>query len=166
MADGAGAYRPADPCVLVVFGATGDLTKRKLMPALYNLASNGFLPPDFAVVGFAREELSHEEFRRQMAAGARQFGGGEIDPGLWAPIEQRLYYIGGDFADPAAYGRLRQLLEQVDGECRTAGGYVYYLATPPSVFDVIGDQLGAAGAARGEEPGWRPVLVGKTIWCG
>ena len=164
MTDGAGAYRPADPCVLVVFGATGDLTKRKLMPALYNLASNGFLPTEFAVVGFAREELSHEEFRRQMAAGVRQFGGGEIDPGLWAPIEQRLYYIGGDFADPAAYGRLRQLLEQVDGECGTAGSYVYYLATPPSVFDVIGNQLGAAGLAReNERAGWRRIIVEKPF---
>src|SRR3989454_7147514 len=164
MTDGAGAYRPADPCVLVVFGATGDLTKRKLMRALYNPASTGFLPPEFAVVGFAREELSHEEFRRKMAAGARQFGGGEIDPGLWGPIEQRLYYIGGDFADPAAYGRLRQLLEQVDGECGTAGSYVYYLATPPSVFDVIGNQLGAADLAReNERAGWRRIIVEKPF---
>jgi glucose-6-phosphate 1-dehydrogenase len=163
MTDGAVAFRPGDPCVLVIFGATGDLTKRKLIPALYNLARNGLLAREFAVVGFAREELSHDEFRRQMAAGARQFCA-DLDPALWGPIEQRLYYTGGDFTEAAPYTRLRQLLEKVDAECGTGASYLFYLATPPSVFAPIGNQLGAAGLTREpEHPGWRRIIVEKPF---
>src|ERR1700727_2597887 len=96
-----GAGRPGDPCVMVIFGASGDLTKRKLIPALCNLAKDNLLSREFALIGFARPEMSHEQFRDRCGEELKQFATGQVDPDLWHWFARRLYYVCGDFADPA-----------------------------------------------------------------
>jgi len=159
------AQQTADPCALVIFGATGDLTKRKLMPALYNLARSGLLPDDFAVVAFARRVHATEAFRRELSDAMQQFGPQPLDAGLWEKIVARLTYLSGDYGDPAAYQNLRQVLEQTDTEHGTRGNYLYYLATPPEVFGDVAKQLDAAGLARSAQPfqGWRRIIVEKPF---
>src|SRR5579862_3023153 len=94
------AGRPADGCAMVIFGASGDLTKRKLIPALYNLASNNLLSKDFALIGFARPEMSSEDFRDKINAEISQFTTGRLSQDTWDWLQRRIYYISGDFADP------------------------------------------------------------------
>jgi glucose-6-phosphate 1-dehydrogenase len=155
----------ADPCVLVIFGATGDLTRRKLMPALYNLARSGLLPEQFAVVAFARRVHETDAFRRELTAAMDRFGPKPLDASLWEKIVGPLTYLAGDYGDPAAYQTLRELLERADAEHGTRGNYLYYLATPPEVFSEIAGRLNTAGLARGAQPfqGWRRIVVEKPF---
>src|SRR5579863_2025655 len=129
---GTGAGRPGDPCVMVIFGASGDLTKRKLIPALYNLAKDNLLSKEFALVGFARNELTSEQFRDEIGKEIGEFATTTIDPDLWHWFSRRIYYLSGDFSDPNAYKTLGELLEKIDKEHGTRGNYFYYLATAPS----------------------------------
>jgi len=108
------AGEPGDACAMVIFGASGDLTKRKLIPALYNLAKDNLLSRDFALIGFARPEMSHEEFRDKCTEELKQFATGQVDPDVWHWFVRRLYYLSGDFADPAAYQKLKTLLAEAD----------------------------------------------------
>src|SRR3984893_3405056 len=157
-----GAGRPGDPCVMVIFGASGDLTKRKLIPALYNLAKDNLLSKEFALVGFARNELTSEQFRDMIGKEIGEYATTKVDPDLWHWFARRIYYMAGDFDDPAAYDKLRDLLAQIDKEHGTRGNYFYYLATAPSFFSPIVKQLGAAGMVS-EEKGWRRVIIEKPF---
>lgn len=131
---------------MVIFGAGGDLTRSKLIPALYNLAESRLLSDDFAVVAFARE-LEEAAFRDQLRRGIREHLTGEFQQRIWDWLDKRLYRVLGDFRDPEAYGRLKDLLDKVDGEHGTAGNYLYYMATPPSFFSEIPRQLNRLGLA-------------------
>src|SRR5262245_4654957 len=107
--------QPGDRCVMVVCGATGDLTKRKLIPALYNLAQSNLLSREFAIVGFSRMAQTSEAFREQLGEDMKMFvTGGAVDPEIWDWLARRIYYVSGEFNDPAAYQRLRETLTQVD----------------------------------------------------
>ena len=101
--------RPGDPCVMVIFGASGDLTKRKLIPALYNLAKDNLLSRQFAVVGSARRPMTNESFREKLTEEMKEFATGPVDPGLWEWFVQRLYYLPGDGQDPETAQRLKEL---------------------------------------------------------
>jgi glucose-6-phosphate 1-dehydrogenase len=158
----AGAGRPGDPCVMVIFGASGDLTKRKLIPALYNLAKDNLLSKEFAVVGIARNEMNSEQFRDMIGKEIGDFATTKVDPELWSWFAKRIYYISGDFDDPKVYQELDQLLGQVDKDHGTRGNYFYYLATSPSFFSVVVKQLGAAGLVN-EDRGWRRVIIEKPF---
>jgi len=155
----------AAPCVFVIFGATGDLTKRKLMPALYNLARSGLLPDDLAILGFGRRVHTTENLRRELTEAMRRFGPQPLDAELSEKIVGRVTYLAGDYGDPAAYEAIRQALERLDAEHGTRGNYLYYLATPPEVFSEVAQQLSAAGLARGAQPfqGWRRIVVEKPF---
>src|SRR5215831_16610323 len=107
---------PAGPCLIVIFGAAGDLTKRKLIPSLYNLAKAQLLPKEFAVVGFARNEMTTEVFREKLNEEINQYTTERVDPALWDWLVQRLYYQSGTFTDESAYQQLRALLSKVDQE--------------------------------------------------
>jgi glucose-6-phosphate 1-dehydrogenase len=155
--------RVADPCAMVIFGAAGDLTKRKLVPALYNLAHDGLLSKNFAVIGFARREMDTEQFRAQLAEEMPKFATAKIDPALWDWLLKRIYYVNGTFEDPAGYRRLKETLALADKECGTGGNYLHYLSTPPSVFSVVANQLGAAGLVAEENGQWRRVVVEKPF---
>ncbi|MBV8820060.1 MAG: glucose-6-phosphate dehydrogenase (NADP(+)), partial [Acidobacteriaceae bacterium] len=154
--------RHGDPCVMVIFGASGDLTKRKLIPALYNLAKDQLLSPEFAVVGFAIDNLSQDDFRKKLTEEIKQFATEDFDEELWHWFLLRIYYISGDFSDAEKYQELKNLLGELDGKHGTRGNYFYYLATAPGFFGTIVKQLGAAGLAN-EENAWRRVIVEKPF---
>ena len=129
--------RPGDPCVMVIFGAAGDLTRRKLIPALYNLASEQLLSREFAVVGLARAQMSTEQFRAKVSEDMKQFATGPVDSDLWEWFVRRMHYVPGNFNDPAAYEQLKATLEKVDKDHSTHGNYFFYLATAPNYFGSV-----------------------------
>ena len=146
--------RPAAPCTVVIFGAAGDLTKRKLIPALYNLKSNGLLPREFAVVGVTRKPKSHEQFREEMSQDIHDFATVRVDEPLWKELRDALYYQSGEFTDPAVYAQLATLLGEVATSHRTGGNILFYLAVPPSFFGEIVRRLADVDlCARREGPG-------------
>ena len=102
----------ASPCVMVIFGATGDLTKRKLIPALCNLAQDDQLPKKFAIVGFAANDQTTESFRKTLTDEVPKYAPAHVDPKIWAWFVERIYYVKGDFGDPEAYKRLRQQIDE------------------------------------------------------
>src|ERR1700736_2615108 len=150
--------RPGDRCAMVIFGATGDLTKRKLLPSLYHLAQKKLLPVEFALLGCATDEISEEEFRIRVRADLKEFGDAAPDCEFCEWLIERLYYLRGDLKDPAFYQLLKARLAEVDQRHSTSGNYFYYLATTPALFGETIKQLGAAGLAE-ETPGhWRRVV--------
>lgn len=157
------AIKKADPCVIVIFGAAGDLTKRLLMPALYNLVDRNLLPEQFAIIGVARAEMSTEEFRSKMTPEIHEFATVPVDDGVWQNFEKRLYYQAGNFQDVETYSKLQKLLEQVDSECKTQGNYLFYLATADDYFSDIINQLGSAGLTDEENGHWRRVIIEKPF---
>ncbi|ARV62783.1 glucose-6-phosphate dehydrogenase [Nostocales cyanobacterium HT-58-2] len=158
-----GLAQPGDPCVIVIFGAAGDLTKRKLIPALYNLARNNLLPKEFAVVGVARAQMSTQDFRQKMSRDVHEFAPISIDAQLWDWLENRLCYLSGEFQDPNTYEQLQNLLAQIDQENGTRGNYLYYLATAPDFFCDIIWQLSNIGLTREENEQWRRFIIEKPF---
>ena len=155
--------QPGDPCVMTIFGASGDLTKRKLIPALYNLARENFLSKEFAIVGFARRVMTSETFREKITQDIKEFATGQFDPDLWHWFVRRLYYVVGDLQDSSAYQKLRDLLAQIDKDHGTRGNYFYYLATAPEFFAPVVQQLGAAGLLHEDNGQWRRVIIEKPF---
>ena len=138
--------RPAPPCAIVIFGASGDLTHRKLMPALFDLFQDGLLTRHFVVVGFSRSPLSDDDFRRMVREGLDSRGpGNPTDDKAWEQFSSSLHYLSGQFNEPASYQQLRERLEKIDAAHGTQGNRLFYLATPPELFKDITAQLGAAG---------------------
>src|SRR4029077_9589146 len=155
--------KPADPCVMVIFGASGDLTRRKLIPALYNLARAQLLSREFAVVGIARSPMSTEDYRKKVSEDMKQFATGDIDPDLWEWFVRRMHYLSGNFDDPATYPKLKQLLEKIDKDHSTHGNYFYYLATAPDAFCPIVESLAANGLMDQSNDHWRRVIIEKPF---
>lgn len=155
--------RAGDPCVMVIFGASGDLTKRKLVPALYNLAAEDLLSKQFAVVGIARREMSHEDFREKMSRDIQEHATSAVRSDLWESFVRCLYYLPGDLQDKTTYGRLKDLLGELDGEHATQGNYLVYLATAPQFFSPVVQQLGASGLAREATGQWRRIVFEKPF---
>lgn len=158
--DGLPQVRVPAPCVLVIFGATGDLTHRKLIPALYRLGERGLLPPNFAVVGFARRPKTNEEFRAEMKKAVVSVIGA-VEPQLWERFEQSLFYHISEFSDAEGYQKLKVLLSKLDQEQGTAGNRLYYLATAPDQFEVVTEQLRHAELNKGT--GWARLVVEKPF---
>ncbi|HUJ32541.1 MAG TPA: glucose-6-phosphate dehydrogenase [Candidatus Acidoferrum sp.] len=154
---------PGDPCAMVIFGAAGDLTKRKLMPALYHLAKGKQLADQFAIIGISIEPYSNEEFRKQMTEDVSEYSASSVDSSVWDAFAKRLYYLQGDFNDPQLYKKLGELLGQVENEQRTEGNCLFYLATAPAFFPVVVKQLGAAGLTKEETHKWRRVVIEKPF---
>ena len=137
--------RSIQPCVLVIFGATGDLTGRKLIPAIYNLIREGQLPSQFACVGFARRDKSHEEFRAEMRDAVMKYSRTKpIDPAVWDTFAKQLFYHRSEFHESEGYERLRKFLLELDGQFGTQGNRAFYLSTQPSFFPTICDKLDEA----------------------
>src|SRR5882672_6302798 len=140
------AERTPLPCVFVIFGASGDLTRRKLIPALYNLAVSRLLPPAFAILGVASSEMSDEQFRETMHEAVARFSRRKpIDEAVWGDFANRLYYVPGKFENLASFEHLRDKLDEVDRTNATRGNRLYYLAIPPSAFAVVTENLAKAG---------------------
>lgn len=155
--------RPAGPCVIVIFGASGDLARRKLIPSLYNLQVHGLLAEGFAVLGVARSEKSDESFRKEMAKAMKEHSTLALDDGEWKKFEKCLFYQQADYSHPDTYKALKQRLEDFDNRLGTGGNYLYYLSVPPEVFDDITTALGESGLVREENGQWRRVIVEKPF---
>ncbi len=152
-----------DPCVFVIFGATGDLTKRLLMPALYNLHANKLLPDKFAIVGVSNVQMSSEDFRKQLGDQIKQFATTKVSDELWKFFDQRLSYMAGDFKDPATYQQLKSELEKIDKAQGTPGNYLFYTAVSPSFFGEIVKQLAGAELTKETDGHWRRVIIEKPF---
>jgi glucose-6-phosphate 1-dehydrogenase len=159
--------RTVAPCIMVIFGATGDLTHRKLIPALYNLELEHPLPPQFTVVGVARRPFSDDEFRQQALDSTNQFSRNRpVNPAVWETFSRGLFYHQSQFDDPHGYARLAELLERLDRERGTQGNHIFYLATPPSFYGPIADNLSSAGLAHRDDEGtqgWSRIIVEKPF---
>jgi glucose-6-phosphate 1-dehydrogenase len=154
--------RRAPPCAIVIFGANGDLTKRKLLPALYRLSSDGRLPPAFAIIGNSRTAMSDDEFRQKMREAVEQFQeDAPFDAGLWDGFASSLFYVAGDLKDEKMYKLLGEKLAAVEQSHRTAGNVLFYLSTQPSYYSPVVECLGKAGLQHGN--GWRRVVVEKPF---
>ena len=159
------------PCAMVIFGSSGDLTKRLLIPALYNLAKAGRLSDKFALIGVDRTDRSHEEFRAYLAEGVRSFvsdtGTGPVtapfDARAWEFLAARMTHLKGDVTDPEMYDRLAQALKEAESEHGTAGNVVFYLAVAASLFGPVVERLAAAGLTREENQHWRRVIIEKPF---
>lgn len=158
--------RIAEPCSIVIMGATGDLAHRKLIPALYNLAADHLMPHGFSIIGFARQDKLHEDFRAEMKESVcKNSRLAPIEAQVWDSFAEGLFFQPADFADVECYRRLGELLEKSDRERGTNGNCIFYLATPPSVFSLIAKMLGEAGLVTPNAVGtdWTRVVIEKPF---
>lgn len=154
--------RRVPPCAVVIFGANGDLTKRKLMPALYRLAYDRRLPAGFAVVGNSRTAMSDDEFRAKMRASVAEFlENSPFDEQLWEDFAQGLFYFAGDLDQPGAFAALQQRLADLERTRQTSGNVLFYLSTQPSLYEPAIEGLGRAGLQQGA--GWRRIVIEKPF---
>ncbi|PZR57818.1 MAG: glucose-6-phosphate dehydrogenase [Candidatus Meridianibacter frigidus] len=157
--------RISDPCTIVFFGASGDLFKRMLLPAIYNLRLEDILPADFALVGYSRTEFSDDSFRTYCKQQVDQYSrsGPAKDP-LWSNFQERISYISGEFSDTSDYGQLKTKLADNDKKFGTKGNVLFYLSTPPQVFAPIIEQIKAAGLDPGSnQQGWTRIIIEKPF---
>src|SRR3984893_14066648 len=167
------ATRPtkAPPCAMVIFGASGDLTKRLLMPALYNLARAGRLSDKFALIGVDPSEKSHEGFREEPAEGVRRFvsdtaeasGAEPFDAKTWDFLAARMTHVDGNVLQPELYGRLADALKAIEAEHGTGGNVIFYLAVASSLFGPVIDGLAASGLMAETNGSWRRVIIEKPF---
>src|SRR5688572_30036880 len=154
---------PAPACAMVIFGASGDLTKRKLIPAIHNLATNHLLPEDFAVIGVSRSEMTDDDFRNRIRDEMKEFATGELEDKVVEWLIPRLSYVPGDFHDNATFEKLRERLKQADEKWKTQGCYLFYLAVPPSQFCQVVQELGERGLVEERDGKWRRVVIEKPF---
>jgi len=153
----------AAPCVMTIFGATGDLTRRKLIPALCNLVQENLLPKQFAIIGFAGNDFDTESFRKFLAEGIPKVAASPIDPKIWDWMVGRIYYVKGDFLDADAYKRLEAQIAEADKKHDTLGNRLFYLAVAPRFFSPIVKMLGQCCLSKEEERRWSRVIVEKPF---
>ncbi len=159
LAEGLSLRRTPDPCTLVIFGASGDLTHKKLMPALYALATRRLLPPRFAVVGVARTDGDDDSFREDMKQAVSQHARDPFRQDIWDELAPSLHYVATDFADAGGEDRLHEAVEKADADHDLGGNRVFYLAVPPPVFPTIVEALGKRRDGRG----WTRLIVEKPF---
>lgn len=149
---------------MVIFGATGDLTKRKLFPALYNLAKDDFLPHTFAIIGVGRQEMETKEFREQIIADLKEFVPNGPDAKIIKWFEERIYYTGGDFDDDKKlFGDIKDLIRQVCAEHQIPENYFFYLATPPTLFANVAQKIVKNGMGKEDNGNWRRFIFEKPF---
>ena len=155
------------PCSVVIFGATGDLTHRKLVPALYNLAADGELPPAVVVIGFARRPKTDEEFRNELEEATRKFSRQAVRDEIWKTFAQSISYHQSEFGDSDGYKSLAQSLEKIDQERGTRGNRLFYLAVAPDQFEPILQNLKAIGLNKAREGSWAGAVYDASLdGCG
>jgi glucose-6-phosphate 1-dehydrogenase len=155
--------RKPDPCSFVIFGVTGDLTHRLVVPALYNLAATGLLPDEFCLVGITRKTMSSDALRDSLMKGLRQFATRPVDDAIAKRLLECLTCIAADPSEPASFGSMREQLEKLEKTRKTGGNRLFYLATPPNAFAPISRELGRAGLLKEEDRVWRRLVVEKPF---
>ena len=155
----------AEPCAIILFGASGDLAKRKVIPAMYDLAQNNSLGERYAIIGFARTPMNDQSFRDTVGEAAKTISEvGPIDPARWDTFASNLHYTPGDYADQNSYAQLAKCLAQIDAEKKLGGNRLFYLSTPPEVYPDIVEQLGRSGLAHPNNPGsWVRIIIEKPF---
>jgi len=155
----------AEPCAIVLFGASGDLAKRKVIPAMYDLAQNDSLGERYAILGFARTPMTDDSFRGTVGEAAKTISEvGPIDPAKWDAFASNLFYCPGDYADQNSYAQLAKRLAEIDAEKKLGGNRLFYLSTPPEVYPDIVEHLGQAGLARPSSPdSWVRIIIEKPF---
>jgi glucose-6-phosphate 1-dehydrogenase len=155
--------RIAGPCSLVIFGVTGDLARKKLMPAVYDLANRGLLPPGFALVGFARRDYSDQDFAQIVHDSVKEHARTPFREEVWEQLAEGFRFVQGELTDDAAFDRLRQTVDELDVSRGTGGNHAFYLSIPPGLFPQVVQQLSEHGLAD-EKPGsWRRVVIEKPF---
>src|SRR5499427_5883815 len=153
----------ASPCVMIIYGASGDLTKRKLLPALANLAQEGLLSEQFAIIGFAFDQMNTESFRQKLTEGVKALADAPLDETIWNWFLERIYYVQGDFGDTSAYQRLTEQIAVAQKAHDTQGNLFHYLAVAPKFFSPIVRKLGDAGLTQETAGNWVRVIVEKPF---
>jgi len=154
----------AEPCVVVIFGATGDLTRRKLLPALYRLAQQNLIPAEFAILGVSRQEMSDHEYRAKLREALTEFGDKDpVDEAAWNSFAEGIFYVAGEFKGAETYSRVKSRLKEIDSQRKTQGNRIFYLATAPEFFGLIADQLAQADLTRPEGRAWTRIIVEKPF---
>jgi glucose-6-phosphate 1-dehydrogenase len=155
--------RIAGPCGLVIFGVTGDLARRKLMPAVYDLANRGLLPPGFALTGFARRDWDAQDFAQVVHDAVKENARTPFREGTWAQLSEGIRFVQGEFDDDGAFDRLSQTVRQLDADRGTGGNHAFYLSVPPRSFPLVCRQLARSGLSEERAGAWRRVVVEKPF---
>ncbi|MBN9240937.1 MAG: glucose-6-phosphate dehydrogenase [Micrococcales bacterium 70-64] len=155
--------RIAGPSALVIFGVTGDLSRKKLMPAVYDLANRGLLPPGFALVGFARREWEDQDFAQVVHDAVKQYARTPFDEDVWTQLAQGIRFVQGEFDDAAAFTRLKATLEELDRDRGTMGNHAFYLSIPPKSFPEVTERLRDSGLAEQRDGQWSRVVIEKPF---
>ena len=155
--------RIAGPSSLVIFGVTGDLSRKKLMPAVYDLANRGLLPPGFALVGFARREWTNEDFMKVVHDSVKEYARTEFNEDVWTQLAEGIRFVQGSFDDAASFQLLKDTVAQLDRERGTMGNHAFYLAIPPKAFPQVTEQLRRSGLAEQTDGQWRRVVIEKPF---
>jgi glucose-6-phosphate 1-dehydrogenase len=164
-ANRSGGANGTEPCTVVLFGASGDLAKRKVIPAMFDLATHGQLGPSYAIVGFARTPMNDEAFRASLVEASKNVSEvGPIDPKKWDEFAANLHYQHGEYGNAEDFANLAKRLTEVEGEKKLAGNRLFYLSTPPEVYKDIVEQLGKAGLAKASSPNsWVRIIIEKPF---
>ena len=155
--------RIAGPSSLIIFGVTGDLSRKKLMPAVYDLANRGLLPPGFALIGFARRDWADEDFATVVHDAVQQYARTPFHEDVWQQLAQGIRFVHGTFDDTAAFVTLRETLDALDRDRGTMGNHAFYLSIPPKSFPQVTEQLRRSGLAEDRPGSWRRVVIEKPF---
>ncbi|MGO4103202.1 glucose-6-phosphate dehydrogenase [Leifsonia sp. YAF41] len=155
--------RIAGPSSLVIFGVTGDLSRKKLMPAVYDLANRGLLPPGFALVGFARRDWDDQDFMKVVYDAVKEHARTEFHEDVWAQLAEGIRFVSGTFDDDAAFEKLKVTIDELDRERGTMGNHAFYLSIPPKAFPQVTEQLRRSGLADQKAGQWRRVVIEKPF---
>ena len=155
--------RIAGPCGMVLFGVTGDLSRKKVMPAIYDLANRGLLPPGFSLTGFARRDWADQDFADIVHDSVKQHARTEFREETWRQLAEGFRFVSGEFDDDVAFDKLRRTIEELDQVRGTDGNHAFYLAIPPAFFGTVADQLKEHGLAQAEGDSWRRVVIEKPF---
>lgn len=155
--------RIAGPSGLIIFGVTGDLSRKKLMPAVYDLANRGLLPPGFSLVGFARRDWEDQDFEKVVHDAVKEYARTEYREEVWNQLAQGIRFVPGEFGDDAAFEQLKETIEKLDEERGTMGNHAFYLSIPPKAFPEVTEQLRRSGLAEASEGQWRRVVIEKPF---
>jgi glucose-6-phosphate 1-dehydrogenase len=155
--------RVAGPSVLVLFGVTGDLSRKKLLPAIYDLANRGLLPPGFSLIGFARRDWEHQDFRQVAYEAVKEHARTPFREDVWTQLAAGMHFVPGEFSDPGAFDALAMAVKELDETRGTGGNYAFYLSIPPKFFPQVVEQLRRSGLADHDPGQWRRVVIEKPF---
>ena len=155
--------RIAGPSSLIIFGVTGDLSRKKLMPAVYDLANRGLLPPGFALVGFARRDWENQDFGQVVKEAVQQYARTPWNEEVWNQLASGIRFVSGEFTDDSAFDRLKQTIEELDAQRGTNGNHAFYLSIPPKAFEIVCQQLSRSGLAQAKQDEFRRVVIEKPF---